>query len=30
MQDPDPTIVWYTPEEMEVILSPKSKTKNAK
>jgi hypothetical protein len=31
MQDPDPKMVWYTPEEMEtIILSPKPKTKKTK
>jgi len=30
MQDPDPKVVWYTPEEMEVILSAKPKTKKGK
>jgi hypothetical protein len=30
MQDPDPKVVWYTPEEMETILSAKPKTKKGK
>jgi len=30
MQDPDPKVIWYTPEEMDVILSAKPKTKKGK
>ena len=30
MQDPEPKVVWYTPEEMDTILSAKPKTKKTK
>ena len=30
MQDPEPKVIWYTPQEMETILSAKPKTKKTK